>query len=423
MQTIRQRIGDIMAFLLDDDQLAALDRMKNGCILYGGVGSGKSRTAIAYYYKEQGGGVNKLRQMVNPKDLYIITTAKKRDTHEWEGEMIPFLLSTDPERSIYKHKIVIDSWNNIKKYTDVKGAFFIFDEQRVVGDGPWSKAFINISKSNDWILLTATPGDQWKDYMSIFIANGFFKNKTDFYRKHCVMNRFYYGQVDSYINEYRLRRMERAILVPIKFKRKTYSHHEYIWVNYNIPFYKSIVKKRFDPYKCEPIVNAAGLCYALRRVVNTHESRINGVIEKVKECNRAIIFYNYDYELEMLRAIDWGEGFVVAEWNGHVHQTVPDSEKWVYLVNYMGGSEGWNCITTNTIIFFSQNYSYRTMVQAAGRIERRNTPFKDLYFYHFMTRSPIDLAINRALEAKEKFNEERFAPMYFKKNNERGKNL
>ena len=28
-----------------------------------------------------------------PKDLYIITTARKRDTMEWEGDLSPFLLS------------------------------------------------------------------------------------------------------------------------------------------------------------------------------------------------------------------------------------------------------------------------------------------------------------------------------------------
>ena len=72
-----------------------------------------------------------------PKDLYIITTAKKRDTLEWEGELSPFLLSTNPDVNLYQNKVVIDSWNNISKYKDITDAFFIFDEQRVVGSGTW----------------------------------------------------------------------------------------------------------------------------------------------------------------------------------------------------------------------------------------------------------------------------------------------
>ena len=48
------------------------------------------------------------------------------------------------------------------------------------------------------------------------------------------------------------------------------------------------------------------------------------------------------------------------------------------------------------------------MEQARGRIDRMNTPFNDLYYYHLKTRSGIDLAISRALNSKKKFNESGF---------------
>ena len=164
---------------LRDYQLDAVRRMKNGCILCGGVGSGKSRTALAYYYLCEDGeiGTDEYVPMGDPpKDLYIITTARKRDTCEWEGELSPFLLSPNHEVNLYSNKVVIDSWNNIQKYAEVQNAFFIFDEQRVVGTGAWVKAFLRITKANRWILLSATPGDTWQDYIPVFIANGFYKN-------------------------------------------------------------------------------------------------------------------------------------------------------------------------------------------------------------------------------------------------------
>ena len=48
------------------------------------------------------------------------------------------------------------------------------------------------------------------------------------------------------------------------------------------------------------------------------------------------------------------------------------------------------------------------MHQSAGRIDRLNTPFTDLYYYHLKTRSGIDLAIAKALKEKRKFNESSF---------------
>lgn len=401
-----------MAISLYDHQKEAIKRMKNGCIVNGGVGSGKSRTALSYYYIHEGGDVDsdEYVPMNNPpRDLYIITTARKRDQLEWEGELAPFLLSTHPEVSLYSNKVIVDSWNNIKKYKDVYGAFFIFDEQRLVGSGAWVKAFYNIARKNRWILLSATPGDCWSDYIPVFVANGFYKNKSEFIREHVIYSRFSkYPKIDRYINTGRLIRLRNDILVDMDFKRETVSHHEDVYVKYDISMYKDVYKNRWNPYKNEPVINASNLCYILRKIVNSDESRIVALLEILEKSPRAIIFYNFDYELDILKNIVYGEGVEIAEWNGHKHQPIPESEKWVYLVQYTAGAEGWNCIKTDTIIFFSQNYSYKIMEQSAGRIDRLNTPYKDLYYYHLKSRSGIDLAISRALNDKKKFNTERF---------------
>lgn len=394
-------------------QNEAVKKMRNGCILCGGVGSGKSRTALAYYYKEQGGDLNTVNYsyMKRPKDLYIITTARKRDTLEWEGELAPFLLSTHPEHNmLYGNKVIVDSWNNVKKYTDIKNSFFIFDEQRVVGSGTWVKSFLKITKNNDWILLSATPGDTWTDYIPVFIANGFYKNKTEFSREHIVYSRFSkYPKIDRYVNTGRLIRLRNRILVDMDFERKTTAHHEDIYCRYDISKYKDAIKNRWDPYKNEPIQQASGLCYVLRRIVNEDESRQVALLELFEKHPKMIIFYNFDYELDILKGLYYGEEVSIAEWNGHKHQPVPNNaERWVYLVQYTAGAEGWNCIKTDTIVFYSQNYSYKTMEQASGRIDRLNTPYTDLYYYHLKSRSGIDLAIAKALSQKKKFNERKF---------------
>lgn len=397
-----------MAVQLYDYQMDAVTKMKNGCILCGGVGSGKSRTSLAYYYILNGGKVNQKTtvKMKHPTDLYIITTARKRDTLEWEGELGPFLMSTHPEVNAYKNKIVVDSWNNIQKYKDVKKAFFIFDEQRVVGSGAWVKAFLRITKFNQWILLSATPGDTWQDYIPVFLANGFYKNRSEFIREHVIYSRFCkFPKVDRYINTGRLIRLRNNILIDMDFNRKTIAHHEDVWCDYDVLLYKRLHKERFDVWKDEPFQSAGELCYGLRKVVNSDESRLNAVLDIFKKRGRVIIFYNFDYELEMLKSVNYGENVEVAEWNGHKHQPIPDSRNWVYLVQYNAGNEGWNCIKTDTIIFYSQNYSYKVMVQAAGRIDRLNTPYQHLYYYHLKSRSGIDLAIARALKDKKKFNE------------------
>lgn len=398
---------------LYDYQLDAVGRMKNGCILCGGVGSGKSRTSLAYYYQEQGGklGTKSYVDMQNPRDLYIITTARKRDTKEWEGELVPFLLTTNPDVAYYKNKVVVDSWNNIGKYKDVYGAFFIFDEQRVVGSGAWVKAFLNIARKNKWILLSATPGDTWSDYIPVFVANGFYKNKTEFAREHIVyrwINKTY-PKIDHYVNTGKLIRHRNDILVTMDFNRVTVAHHEDVFCSYDISKYKDASKNRWDPFKDEPIINAAGLCYVWRKIVNTDESRQVALLELFEKHPKMIVFYNFDYELDILREVFSNAGCEVAEWNGHVHGAVPTASKWVYLVQYTAGAEGWNCITTDTIVFYSQNYSYKVMQQAAGRIDRLNTKFVDLYYYHLKSRSGIDLAISRALSQKKNFNEGKYA--------------
>ena len=397
---------------LYDYQMDAVKKMTNGCILNGGVGSGKSRTGLYYYFKEQGGSINPdyVPMKHKPKDLYIITTARKRDDLEWEGELVPFLLSTHPDQNVfYGNKVVVDSWNNIKKYSDISGAFFIFDEQRVVGSGAWVKSFLKIARGNDWILLSATPGDTWSDYIPVFIANGFYKNKSEFSREHVVYSRFSkYPKIDRYLNTGRLVRLRDRILVDMDFTRHTIPHHEDVYCRYDISKYKDAIKTRWDPYNNEPIQQASGLCYILRRVVNEDESRQQALLEIFEQHPKMIVFYNFDYELDILKGIYYGNNCEIAEWNGHAHHPIPQSERWVYLVQYTAGCEGWNCIKTDTIVFYSQNYSYKVMEQASGRIDRLNTPFRDLYYYHLKSRSGIDLAISKALKEKKQFNERKF---------------
>ena len=407
---------------LRDYQMDAVNKMKNGCILNGGVGSGKSRTGLYYYFKEQGGSINPdYNPMKNkPRDLYIITTAMKRDSLEWVGELANFRLSTDPKKNALNGgvSITIDSWNNIKKYSNIYGAFFIFDEDRVTGSGAWVKAFLKIANKNKWIILSATPGDTYEQYWPVFVANGFYKNKSEFCREHIIYSRYTkWPQIDRYVGTKKLDKLRDMILIDMDFERSTKSHHEDVYVQYDVRKYKEAIKNRWDPYKNEPIQQASGLCYVLRRIVNEDESRVVALLEILEKTPRAIIFYNFDYEREILlhvisemgqRSDYYEDVYDVAEWSGHAHQPIPNSEKWVYLVQYTAGCEGWNCIKTDTIIFYSQNYSYKVIEQASGRINRMNTPYTDLYYYHIKSRSGIDLAISKALDQKKKFNERKF---------------
>ena len=383
-------------------QLNAVKDMHNGCILCGGVGTGKSRTSLAYYAKVHGAVINERRGVIggvlsSPSSLYIITTAKKRDSMEWDEECARFGIF-DP---------VIDSWNNIKKYRKVYGAFFIFDEQRVVGYGAWTKAFLDITRKNKWVLLSATPGDTWSDYIPVFIANGYYKHKTDFMRRHAVMNQFCnYPKIDRYVDTKILVEIRNRILVNMPFERSTTPHYIRVFCGYNKDLYKTVWRDRWNPYDNRPIEETGELCYILRKVVNSDTSRMDQLDPILDRHKKLIIFYNYNYELDLLRK--HFSSIIVREWNGEKHEDIPNTDSWVYLVQYSAGAEGWNCIETDAIIFYSQSYSYRMTVQAAGRIDRMNTPYKDLYYYKLRSCAPIDLAITRALANKKNFNEKAF---------------
>ena len=393
---------------LGQHQLDAIKKIKPGCILCGDVGSGKSRAALAWFYYKHGGSISekeRVRMSGKIPDLYIITTAKKRDNQEWESELNFFGMTSNIDISIYDNKVVIDSWNKIDDYKEVVDSYFIFDEQRLVGKGAWVKAFLKIAKKNTWILLSATPGDCWSDYIPVFVANGFYSCRSEFINEHIIYKRFSkFPQIERYYNTGRLIRLRNSILVDMPVERKTERHYIDIYCNHDVLAYKRALKERFNYEKNQPYQSASELCYELRKIVNSDPDRIEKLKDILKERRRVIIFYNYDYELYILRhAID-DIGVVYSEWNGHHHESIPESYAWVYLVQYSAGAEGWNCINTNTIVFYSQTYSYKSLMQACGRIDRLNTPFVDLYYYTLKSHSSIERAITKALSDKKEFN-------------------
>lgn len=531
--------GDVYGVELDSAQVTAIRELRNGKILCGEPGSGKSRAALAYFFKENGGYLNALddRNGVancgngvlitrpdwvigdddglmkwNPMDLYIITTAKKRDDMEWEAEMLPFLMQkgdfrrceacgegdfkhdestgggfshgdelekgdfsraeggiagdsvtnvthkdsfltdlvlscsvsdfsgvesekiskNDEKNDLracflgnfarYSHKVVVDSWNNIKKYVGVRGAFFIFDEQRVVGYGAWSRAFIKITRANKWILLSATPGDTWSDYISVFIANNFYHSKKEFLDEHAIWSRWAkYPKIENYRGVGRLLAQRNDILIKMPVKKDTTRDRIYLECGYDKVVYRRIFKDRWNPFDDIPIEQPSQMCYLLRRVVNSDQSRIDTVKELIRRHKKLIIFYNFDYELEILKRCCSSMGRQYWQWNGKVHERIVkdisessgddsrgSSEGWVYIVQYTAGCEGWNCIETNVIVFYSLSYSYRQTVQAEGRIDRRNTSFKQLFYYFLVSYSSIDISIKKALNQKKNFNENDF---------------
>lgn len=361
-------------------QLEASQKMFNGCILKGATGTGKTVTALAYY-----------DDCEEPGPLYVITTAKKRDTGDWEAEARPFAIFP-----------IVDSWQNLHKYKDVRNAFFIFDEQRVVGSGPWVKSFLEVTRNNHWVLLSATPGDTWLDYIPVFVANGFYVNKTEFVREHVVFNRWAkYPQVERILGEGKLRFLLERILVEMPFEKHTTRHEIDVFCEYDEEAYNVAWKRRWNAREERPIRNISELCSIMRRVVNSDRSRLDRVEKILVEHPRIIIFYNFDYELDLLR----GLAVKKAEWNGHKHEPVPEGESWVYLVQYAAGSEGWNCFATDTILFYSMTYSYRAFEQAKGRTDRIGTIYTDLYYFVLRSGSGIDSGIFKSVSAKKDFNE------------------
>lgn len=395
-------------------QKIALDALRSGSVLNGEVGTGKSMVSIAFYFTKVCNGAIEPEFVYPTKfvDLYIITTARKRDSGEWTSELGRFglIVGNNSEHGL-NVQIVVDSWNNISKYKNISGACFIFDEQRVSGYKKWSKTFIHIAHHNKWILLSATPGDTWMDYMPVFIANGYYRNKTDFVNQHVVYKSFMkYPVIDTYLNTQKLIYLRDKILVPMSFARKTTAHHINIEVEYDKDGYFNILSGRWNPYTDAPIKNSSELCSALRQHINTDYSRILALEGLLYKHHKAIIFYNYDYELDIIRQSCKALGIELAEWNGHKHEVIPNSDRWAYATQYYAGAEGWNCTETNVMIFYSNSYSYKAMTQASGRIDRLTTEFKDLYYYHLKSKAPIDRAIERCLVRKKDFNDR----VYFK---------
>ena len=377
---------------LKPHQEKALKQLRNGSILTGGVGTGKSRVALAYYSVP-----------FKAEDLYIITTAKKRDSLDWEKEAALFGIGKEPDATV-SGVMTVDSWNNINKYTEVENAFFIFDEQRLVGSGAWVKAFLKIAKKNKWILLSATPGDTWMDYIPVFVANGFYKNRTEFKREHVVYASYSkFPKVERYLGVQKLVKHRNRILVKMPYERQTVRIPKTIFVEHDQEMLDIAVKERWHTLENRPIRDVAELFHVMRRIVNSDPSRLEAVKEGLSPHDKLIVFYNYNFELDILRTLS--EDVPVAEWNGQKHEEIPDTDRWVYLVQYIAGAEGWNCIETNAMLFYSLTYSYKNWEQAHGRIDRLNTPYTDLYYYILRSKSQIDSMVWRCLKNKKNFNE------------------
>jgi hypothetical protein len=397
---------------LDPHQRTALSKMKDGCILWGGVGSGKSRVGLAYYMLTE-----------NKEDIYVITTAKKRDSMDWTTEAARFGIGRELGATL-AGVLTIDSWNNIEKYVGVENAFFIFDEQRLVGSGKWVKSFLKIAKKNRWIMLSATPGDNWMDYIPVMVANGFYKNRTEFKSEHVIQAPFVkYFKVERYVNVQRLVRQRNQILIHMPYPRETTRHSVTIWCEYDENTMARIAHGRWNIFEDKPIRDISDLFHQMRKVTNTDPSRLKAVWDLLAKHDRLIIFYNFDYELAILRTLKESEPeFEYAEWNGHRHEEIPQGEKWIYVVQYIAGAEGWNCTTTNTVVFWSLTYSYKLWEQAHGRIDRISTKYEDLYYYILRSKAEIDWAIWRSIKSKKSFQtkdfdmtSEEFADYYYQR--------
>jgi len=398
------------------EQIQAVRQLQNGSILAGGVGSGKTLTSLAWYLTsvcnaasfKKGGSLAKKKVKGSPT-LYVITTAKKRDSLEWEEEAACLGLSTDPACSFTGSSIVVDSWNNIRKYSDREHAVFFFDEQRASGSGRWVKEFLKITKKNTWLLLSATPGDVWMDYLPVFMAHGFFRTRTEFMEDHVIFDRFAkYPKVKRYIGEAKLQRLRRSILVEMPVERHTTRERETVYCDYDRDLYKWVVKNRMDPWTEEPLRDAGGVCRILRKVVSDNDWRSAEAKRILSSNERVIVFYNYNYELDRILAVAESLGVPTAQWNGHRHDAIPAESRWVYICQYTSAAEGWNCTSTDTVLFWSLNYSWRVTEQCEGRIDRLNTPYSRLKYYFLESHSSIDEAVRRSLSSKKVFNERAF---------------
>lgn len=382
-------------------QEEVLERLSNGKILWGGVGSGKGHVAFAYYMQ---------KEMLN--EIVVITTAKKRDSLEWESDAASFGIGKTPETSV-AGTLTVDSWNNISKYEDREYCFFIFDEHRAVGYGAWVKSFLKITKKqNAWLILTATPGDSWMDYIPIFIANGMYKNKTDFINQHVIYAPFTrYPRIDRFIHVDKLEANKKEVLVEMAYLSEATRHSQDCRVFYDIDKFKKAKDERWNVFEERPMRDVSEMFAVLRRIVFGDRTRLEALRGLMDRHPKIIVFYNFNYELDLLRELydDKADLVEIAEWNGHRHDPIPTSNNWVYLVQYTAGSEGWNCTETNIIVFYSLTYSYKQFHQAHGRIDRLNTYFRDLYYFTFMSNSIVDLAIRKTLTKKESFNESKWS--------------
>lgn len=375
-------------------QQKAVDDLANGKVLYGGVGTGKTITSLAYYVKNH-----------PKKNVYVITTAKKRDDLDWMKDASKLGIGTQQDGTLHG-TITVDSWNNIKKYIEIENSFFIFDEQRLVGSGAWVKAFYKIAKNNKWILLSATPGDVWMDYIPVFVANNLYKNKTEFTREHVIYNpRTNFPSVLRYIDTQTLEKHRNMLLVEMPYFSHTNRYVNYIDLEYDEDLFKTIWKDRWNPYEDMPVKDVSELFRLGRKALADNDYRLASIKDLLWEHPRLVIFYNFNYELDKLRELYNVDGVVVGEWNGHKKTPVPPTDSWVYLVQYTAGAEGWNCTTTDAMVFYSMSYSYKTFEQAQGRIDRLDTKYDDLHYYVFKTDTPLDNRIKSILEDKELFNE------------------
>lgn len=402
-----------MPFALKPHQRDALRRMHNGCILAGAPGSGKSFTALAYYYEHVAGGVFPDGVPIEPPrksvDLYIITTPRKRDENDWQDDALLLGMSSNRDESFGGNTVTVDSWNNLSRYVGIKNAFFVFDEQRVVGSGAWVKAFLKISRSNQWILLSGTPGDTWMDYIPVFVANGFYRNRSHFIDEHVVYDAYSrYPKVKRYNGPKHLQALRNQVLVEMPIERHTTRHIHQVKVAFDSKLYDDSMKRRWNPYTQAPMRDASEKFAVARKITNSHDSRFDAVLELQKKHPRLIVFYNFDYELDILRDLRFHVDCEIAEWNGHKHEPVPDGDAWIYLVQYTSGAEAWNCTTTDALAMYSLNYSYRVTEQVMGRIDRLNTKYVDLHYYILRSASSIDLGVWRALQTKKNFNESAF---------------